>query len=447
MGSGDRTSTATAIMTNDSVSSVPPVSPTSSASIVRLMGGVQNYAWGSTTLLPSFLGVEPDGQPQAELWLGAHPLFPSRIGYRGGVALDAALAAEPGRYLGSNAARTGNTLPFLMKVMAVASPLSIQVHPSKSQAEAGFRRENALGLAIDAANRNYRDANHKPEIICALREFELLAGFVDDDETRHRLSIVRQAVSLPTFNSIVDRFVESEATVDDRRALLSSILSLHSDVVVNVVAAVRVVGRELGLGHLDAIADRYPNDAGVLVAALMNYQVLQPGEAVFFAAGQTHAYLSGLGIELLANSDNVVRAGLTPKHIDIPELLRLCDPMPSSGEVVAPEIEGAHAKWSASCPDFALTEEAPQPGFMSVVGPDAGPRIALCTSGRVALIDQRNQFSLELETGQSAWVFPLVDLVVRCARGPVGTVGPGGVMGPSRVFLAGSPMLRASLPT
>jgi mannose-6-phosphate isomerase len=428
LGLGETTSTATMTLDHES-----------SASIVRLFGAVQNYAWGSESLLPSFLGVEPDGRPQAELWLGAHPSLPSVLD---GVALDAAVTADPGRFLGPNGSRLGNTLPFLMKVMAVASPLSIQVHPSKEQAEAGFRRENALGLSIDAPNRNYRDENHKPEIICALTEFELLCGFVDEVETRRRLTIIRRAAAQAALDRIIDRFLESEATAEGRRALLSAILSLPREVVTDVVVAVRVARGELGLGYLDPIADRYPNDAGVFVAALMNHRVLKPGEAVFFAAGQTHAYLSGLGIELLANSDNVVRAGLTPKHIDIAELLRLCDPMPSSGEAIAPMIEGAYTSWPVGCTDFALTQITPARESDCVVGSDAGPRVALCTSGRVVLEDRTTRFSLELEAGESAWVFPSVDLVVRGVFPGVPQVGSGVIQAQSTVFLASSPALR-----
>lgn len=226
--------------------------------------------------------------------------------------------------------------------------------------------------------------------------------------------------------------MESAKTADDRRALLAGILSLQNDVVTEVVSAVRVASYERGLEHLGAIAERYPNDAGVLVAALMNYRVLTPGKAIFFEAGQTHAYLAGLGIELLANSDNVVRAGLTPKHIDIAELLRLCDPMPSSGEAVLAETKGAQTIWPANCHDFALAQIVLEPGSDFAVGSDRGPRVALCTSGRVILEDQATGFSIELRAGESSWVFPGVSLVTRTDTRTAGE---------SSVFLATSPNL------
>jgi mannose-6-phosphate isomerase len=398
-------------------------------SFVRLVGDIQNYAWGSKSLLPSLLGVEANGHPQAELWLGAHPSLPSRVD---GVALDAAVAADPELFLGPRAANVANTLPFLMKVMAVASPLSIQVHPSKEQAEAGFLRENSRGLATDAPNRNYRDANHKPEIICALSDFSLLCGFVDDAETRRRLTIIRHAVgSNAALDSIADAFPTSSATADDRRALLGAILSMSSKDVPSVVQAVRTAGQERGLEHLVGICDHYPTDAGVLVAALMNFRVLRPGEAMFFEAGQTHAYLSGLGIELLANSDNVVRAGLTPKHIDIPELLQLCDPMPSAALIVNPVTRGTQTAWPVSCDDFSLKRYELSPSGAALSGHD-GPKIVLCTSGRVVLEDPATGRLIDVFAGESAFVFPGVDIVVRL---------PSSDSEHSTVFVANSPYL------
>jgi mannose-6-phosphate isomerase len=419
-------------VSTEMVSGPPPT-------IVSLRGAVQNYAWGSTTLIPSLLGVEPDGLPQAELWLGAHPVLPSFID---GVSLLASIAAEPMRFLGARSADVEYRLPFLMKVMAVASPLSIQVHPSKEQAHAGFERENGLGIAVDAGNRNYRDPNHKPEIICALREFSLLSGFVSDAEVNERLRAIAAASSGPARQALeaIGRLAPQSAGTDieARRKLLGAALEIPMEVCEGVVDAVRSVARARQLDYLVRIADHYPRDAGVLVAALMNHRVLQPGEAMFFAAGNAHAYLEGLGIEVLANSDNVVRAGLTPKHIDVHELLELCDVSPSSGLPVAAEITdrageagkpGERMRWIVNCPDFALQQVSPGPGSVVSVGTDAGPRIALCTTGSIHLSDAATGASRELRAGQSAWLFPGVDLVVRSDT-------PN-----SAVFLAESPAL------
>lgn len=383
--------------------------PSHSERIVVLDGYVQNYAWGSTSLLPEFLGREPDDRPQAELWLGAHPVLPSRLR---GVSLDQAIADHPHEYLGPNAPTDADSLPFLLKVMAVETPLSIQVHPSKSQAEAGFRAEEAAGISRHASNRNFRDANHKPEIICALTEFSLLCGFAGDGETRVRLRVIRDAASLDAQKTL-DTIPLPDGTPNRRREMLRAILSTSHLDMPEVTDAIRNVAPDLRLGHLGAIADHYPTDPGVLVAALMNHRVLQPEEAMFFAAGTTHAYLHGLGIELLANSDNVVRAGLTPKHIDIGELLRICNPEPSSAELVSPVRIGEVATWATACTDFELSQVNPGPTAPSVVGVDAGPRIVLCTSGSVTLgAAPGTSLSVTLSRGMAAWVFPNVDLRV-----------------------------------
>jgi mannose-6-phosphate isomerase len=379
------------------------------ATIVPLTGAVQNYAWGSTTLIPSLLGVEPDGLPQAELWLGAHPVLPSLLD---GVSLLESIAADPIRFLGPRAKDVNNTLPFLMKVMAVASPLSIQVHPSKEQAHAGFDRENQQGIALDAGNRNYRDANHKPEIICALSEFSLLCGFASNDEVNDLLGAVISVAQGPAREALGSIGLLDSGTVEQRRSLLAAALAIPREAREGVVDAVRAVAQERNLSYLVGIADQYSDDAGVLVAALMNHRVLQPGEAVFFEAGNAHAYLGGLGIEVLANSDNVVRAGLTPKHIDVDELLALCDVTPSSGLPVSANVDGERMRWAVDCPDFALQQVAPLPGASVHAGTDIGPRIALCTRGSVCLTDAATGALLELQAGQSAWLFPNVDLVI-----------------------------------
>ena len=381
--------------------------------IVVLDGCIQNYAWGSVSLLPAFLGTEPDGLAQAELWLGAHPTLPSTIV---GMSLERAVADYPREFLGPYASPNADSLPFLLKVMAVETPLSIQVHPSKSQAEAGFLAEERAGISRNAGNRNFRDENHKPEIICALTEFSLLCGFADDEQTRARLQAIQNAAS-PSARATLDSIPASDGSPMRRREILRTILSFSATAMPDVIEAIRIAAPSLQLEHLKAIADHYPTDPGVLVAALMNYRVLQPGEAMFFDAGTTHAYLHGLGIELLANSDNVVRAGLTPKHIDIEELLRICDPEPSVAELVVPSKASDKITWATACTDFELSLVRPAPTMPSVLGIDAGPRIVLCTSGSVVLREGPYESayptpSLALTRGMAAWVFPGVDLRV-----------------------------------
>ncbi len=387
--------------------------------IVVLGGHVQNYAWGSTSLLPNFLGTTPDGRPQAELWLGAHPVLPSTIV---GMSLERAVGDFPREFLGPYAPSDADSLPFLLKVMAVESPLSIQVHPSKAQAEAGFLAEERAGIAREAGNRNFRDSNHKPEIICALSEFSLLCGFVDDAQTQTRLTAIREAASRAGSDkarAALATIAEPNGPPEQRRDMLRAILSIPADAMPEIIAAIRRSADGLGLIHLHGIADHYPTDPGVLVAALMNYRALQPGEAMFFAAGTTHAYLHGLGIELLANSDNVVRAGLTPKHIDIEQLLRICDPSPSTAALVNPMRSSDVTTWPTPCTDFELGRVEPGPTRAARGGFDSGPRIVLCTSGSVLLGNgssesDRDHATLTLDKGMAAWVFPGIDL--RIAR-------------------------------
>lgn len=374
-----------------------PSAPNST--IVRLRGGIQTYGWGSTVLLPALLGVEPNGEPQAELWLGAHPACPSRLLGDGDPeqSLLDAIETDPQLFLGT----TEPLLPFLLKVLAVGGPLSIQVHPSIRQAVAGFDRENEAGIALDAPNRCYRDSNHKPEIICARTNFELLCGFVGDDVLRSRLHAIVSVA--PELGSTLG--VSSANFHIDRGLLMTSILRMSAaESTVAVAAVMTALAAELA--HLLVIGEQYPADPGVVVAALMNHRILQPGEAMYFPAGIVHAYLSGLGVELLANSDNVLRCGLTPKHIDVTELLAVASLQPSDPDLFRPNATGVGYDLFAPCQDFALTMLRAS----RVLGASSSPRIVLVLAGAIRVKDLVTGSSIALRQGESAWVFPDVDL-------------------------------------
>lgn len=269
----------------------------------RLVPHVQHYPWGSQTAIPELLGVEPDGRPWAELWIGDHPRLPSTVASTG-APLDAGL-------------------PFLLKVLASAEPLSIQTHPSLERAQLGWERENDAGVALDAPNRTYRDANHKPELICALTSFDALVGF------REPADIIEEYCEVTPLAPLLERLAGERPLQHS----LEWLLRLPADEVAAMVADVAP------LVPLAALLDSFhPGDRGALVGLLLHRIRLQPGEAVFLGAGNLHAYLSGVGVEIMANSDNVIRGGLTPKHIDIDELLDVV-----SFEAFDPDVQRATA--------------------------------------------------------------------------------------------------------
>lgn len=273
--------------------------------MLRLINKIQNYAWGSLDALPSLLGQPPDGQPQAELWLGAHESAPSLAG---GKPLDAVISAAPERLLGAQvAARFGGRLPFLLKVLAAAQPLSLQAHPSQAQAREGFAKENASAIPLRAPHRNYKDPHHKPELICALTEFHALCGFRKVEDS------VRLLRGLGVDTTKLER--------EGLRAFFTHVMKTR----VSLTKVRRVEGFERECALAEQLLAAYPGDPGLIGALLLNYVVLQPGEALFLTAGNLHAYVRGTGIELMASSDNVLRGGLTPKHVDVPELLRVLD--------------------------------------------------------------------------------------------------------------------------
>lgn len=275
---------------------------------VEITNSPRDYAWGSTTLLPEFLGVEPDGRPQAELWLGTHPASPSRLVGRDGDLRD--IAGE---------------LPFLLKLLAAGSPLSLQTHPNAEQARAGFAREEAAGIPLDAPHRLYKDPHAKPEMIYALSdEFRALSAFRPVTATRAVLDAVDPAL-LPDLRSDADL-----------RTVVTRLLTTDvGDEVAALVAAAEGAEGD-SWATVRTLAAHYPGDPGIAVSLLLHTVVLRRGEALYLPAGNIHAYLSGLGVELMGPSDNVLRAGLTPKHVDVAELLAIVDFTPVADPRLAP---------------------------------------------------------------------------------------------------------------
>ncbi|CAL9552569.1 mannose-6-phosphate isomerase, class I [Streptomyces sp. NPDC090994] len=360
----------------------------------RLVNTVRPYAWGSTTAIPALLGTEPTGEPQAEMWMGAHPGAPSRTA-RG--TLDEVIAAAPEQELGTAAvAAFGPRLPFLLKILAAGAPLSLQVHPDLEQARAGYDDEERRGIPADAPHRNYKDANHKPELICALTEFDGLCGFRAPEEAAALLDGLG-VPSLKPYADLLRAHPEDAALREVLTAVLTADPAEMSRTVTETAAACARLGGAYA-PYAD-IAHHYPGDPGVLAALLLNHVRLQPGEALYLGAGVPHAYLNGLGVEIMANSDNVLRCGLTPKHVDVPELLRVVRFQPADPGVLRPEASpDGEEVYDTPIDEFRLSRHVLAEGTHAHDLTRPAPQILLCTAGTVRAGDH------ELTPGASVFV-------------------------------------------
>lgn len=345
----------------------------------RLDNTIRPYAWGSATAIPHLLGVEPTGEPQAEMWMGAHPGAPSRTP-RG--PLTAVIDEAPEKELGRAAvAKFGPRLPFLLKLLAAGAPLSLQVHPDLAQAKEGYEDEERRGVPIDAPHRNYKDANHKPELICALTEFDGLCGFRTPSEAADLLAAL-EVDSLKPYVDLLHAHPEEAAL----REVLTAVLSADREQMAATVTEAAAACARLGGAHAPYadLAHHYPGDPGVIAAMLLNHVRLQPGEALFLGAGVPHAYLNGLGVEIMANSDNVLRCGLTPKHVDVPELLRIVRFEASDPGVLRPEASpDGEEVYETPIDEFRLSRYALVAGAPVHDLTLGIPQILLCTAGSV----------------------------------------------------------------
>ena len=282
---------------------------------------IQNYAWGSKTALQQLFELEnPNDDPQAELWMGAHPNGCSGIAINGKIVqLSDFIAQNPNLILGEYTARQFGELPYLFKILAAEKALSIQVHPNKQQAERGFAQEEQLGIALTAAQRNYKDPNHKPELVYALAEYQAMNGFRANQEILNYFI----ELSIDEIQPLVNVF-QSNPTEQGLRDFFSGLLSLQGEAKNRALEALMAQAKQIDLPLFQLIVElenQYPNDIGLFAPLMLNVITLQPGEAMFLDAETPHAYLHGTGLEIMANSDNVLRAGLTPKYMDIDELV------------------------------------------------------------------------------------------------------------------------------
>src|SRR3954467_12017291 len=355
-------------------------SPVVSALMWPLTNTVREYPWGSRTVIPELLGRPvPSDHPQAELWMGAHPDNPSRL--PDGCGLDSAIAADPQRLLGPDVhERFGTRLPFLLKVLAADRPLSLQAHPTNEQAQAGFAAEEAAGVPRDDPTRTFKDPFHKPELLLALTPVEALCGFRPVEESLHCLAKLQLPELKPTIAALARGGL---------RAAIPQLLALSGRRRTSLVEAVARRADSFVAAHdpefintyrwAATLADTYPGDPGVVISLMCNHLTLAPGEAVFLPAGNLHAYLSGAGVEVMASSDNVLRGGLTNKHVDLAALIEVLDFTDGKVPVLRPVLGPGGLRYPVPVDDFDLTrvQVDVDPGVLTT----SGPQVVLCTEG------------------------------------------------------------------
>ena len=379
------------------------------AEFYRLDNQIKHYEWGSPNFIPKFLGFAPDGKPWAELWMGSHPGSPSVVRIQGGkVGLGELIASDPARYLGEKTAERYGALPYLFKLLAAGKPLSIQAHPNLAQARDGFERENRAGLAQDAPNRNYRDANHKPEIVCALTPFTGMCGFrapneiaglISDflDTTKPVPSILREGF-VPLLRALENR--NTESALGNFLAALFGISREMRDALTDFVLSREDGPKDCELALMRSFAEQYPGDPAIISPLYLNVFRLKPGEAVFLKAGILHAYISGFAVELMANSDNVLRGGLTQKHVDVAELMKVLEFAPMKPSVLKPADGASAFTYPVLCDEFSLSVMRGS-GGASTLKVD-GPSIILVGEGELSIGGD------SLRKGESAFIPPMV---------------------------------------
>ncbi|WP_136055130.1 mannose-6-phosphate isomerase, class I [Microbacterium sp. K24] len=374
--------------------------------LLSLTNAPRDYAWGSDTLLAELEGRTPTGAPEAEVWFGDHPGDPADVD--GGGTLDQV---------------TGGALPYLLKLLAAGRPLSIQVHPTVAQARDGWTREG--GLSVDDPQRNYRDDNHKPELIVALSEtFESLSGLRPVSDTLDLLTALGESAGVTALRERLG--VEGDALRDVIAWLLGGDAQTEVD---DIIAAVEAAATTADAGEwapairaIAGVAKHYPGDPGVVVALLMNHVVLRRGEGVFLRAGLLHAYLAGLGVEIMAASDNVLRGGLTPKRIDVPELLSILDTTPGEVPVLRPSGDGAITAYPVPVPDFSLERIALD--GVAVTRPVSGPTMVLATAGEVSVAAAGGE-PRPVAVGAVAFVTPDEETITLSGTGEAFVAAPG----------------------
>jgi mannose-6-phosphate isomerase len=367
----------------------------------QLQTSVRHYPWGSRTVIPDLLGEpSPADRPYAELWMGAHPDEPSVLS--DGTPLDKAIQRSPEQLLGAAVReRFGDRLPFLLKVLAADQPLSLQAHPTNEQAEAGFAAEEAAGVPRDSTTRTFKDPFHKPELLLALTPFEALCGFRPVEESLYCLAKLQVPELKPTIAALARGGL---------RAAIPQLLALSPEHRATLVSAVAEAASRFVAAHdpefintyrwAASLAETYPGDPGVVISLMCNHLKLAPGEAVFLPAGNLHAYLCGAGVEVMASSDNVLRGGLTGKHVDLAALIEVLDFADGRVPVLHPVLGPGGLRYPVPVEEFDLTRV--QLDAQTGVLTSRGPQVLLCTEGEAALTSSEN--TLALGKGAAAFV-------------------------------------------
>ena len=379
-----------------------------------IRGAIRTYAWGSRSAIADFTGrPAPTAHPEAELWLGAHPGDPAHLeGPRGETSLLDAISADPQAQLGSAVRdRFGDVLPFLVKVLAADEPLSLQAHPSAEQAVEGYRREDRAGVGLNSPIRNYRDRSHKPELLVALSDFEALVGF----RPAARSVALLRALEVPGLDPFIGLLAD-QSDASGLRALFTTWITapqpdldvLIPAVLEGAVSYMRSGAKEFApeIKAVLELGERYPGDAGVLAALLLNRISLKPGEGIFLPAGNLHSYLQGMAMEVMANSDNVLRGGLTPKHVDVPELLRVLDFTQVVDARVRTHRDGIELAYDTPTVEYAacvLTLDGEHLGHqVDAPSHHGGPQVLVCTEGSVVVRCKSDE--IHIQRGGAAWV-------------------------------------------
>lgn len=326
--------------------------------LFRMHNVIQDYAWGSTTSIASLFNIaNPDSKPQAEIWMGAHQGGCSQIDVTGkATRLAAFIETDKAAIIGQATDKQFGGLPYLFKVLAAENALSIQVHPSKSQAEIGFSKEEEAGVPLNASHRNFKDPNHKPELVYALTPYQAMNGFRELTE----IVTLFRALDIAHLHPLITA-LDKNQNENGLRLFFKTLLSMQDDAKNTAITALQAYAEqhkeEEVFTLILKLAEQYPGDIGLFSPLLLNVLTLQPGEAMYLHACTPHAYINGTGLEIMANSDNVLRAGLTPKHIDIAELVACTrfTPIPADMLLLAPEQSEGGLHYPIPVPDFKFS--------------------------------------------------------------------------------------------
>ncbi len=391
--------------------------------IRKLLGIIQNYRWGSHSLLAQFQSrPAPTATPEAELWFGAHPQAPSSIEIDGErCQLDACIGQDPQNQIGFELKHQYGKLPFLLKVLAVDQPLSIQVHPSQAQAQLGYQRERLRGISVDDPAATYRDNWPKPELLCPLTEFEALCGF----RTIEELIGLFETLGGSCFNAAKDA-LESSPDQQGLHDVVSTWLNAspvtRDSLFKAGLEACKAISEKSNSQHRDIafildLAGRYPGDMGVFVALMLRRLALAPGQGLFVPAGVLHAYLHGFAIEVMANSDNVLRGGLTSKHVDVEELLGLASFQSEPPAIVTLEESGPLEKvFAIDDPHFSVSRVDVEKHTSWCAARRRGPEMFLCVAGMLKVFGAGDDVT-SLARGECAWIAANEDIYCVSGQG------------------------------